>query len=101
VVHEIIKLLPHEDLIYLGDTARVPYGTRSRETVQKFSLEDASFLLKHDVKIIVIACNTASSLAGDYLKKKINIPVFEVISEAAVDAMKASKRCNWNQRNNW
>jgi glutamate racemase len=91
VVKQIKKILPNEDLVYLGDTARVPYGTRSAETVQKFSLEDAEFLLRFNVKIIVIACNTASSLAGNYLKKKLDIPVFEVISEASEDAVKATK----------
>ena len=83
VVKQIIKLLPHEDIVYLGDTARVPYGTRSREIVQQFSLEDADFLLKKDVKIIVVACNTASAFAGEFLKKKLNVPVFEVITSAS------------------
>lgn len=91
VAKEIIKLLPGEDIVYLGDTARVPYGTRSEETVRKFSLEDARFLLKHDVKIIVIACNTASAWAGEFLKKEMNIPVFEVISNAAGEAVSSTK----------
>jgi len=64
VVKEIIKLLPYENLVYFGDTARVPYGIKSRETVVKFSLENTLFLLQQDVKMIVIACNTSSSLCG-------------------------------------
>jgi len=81
VVKEIIKLLPNENIIYLGDTARVPYGTRSNEVIKKFSLEDVNFLLSKDVKCIVIACHTSSAVAGDFLKKIFhNIPIFDVIS---------------------
>lgn len=86
VVKELIKQLPNENIIYLGDTARVPYGTRSEEIVTKFSLEDANFLLSKSVKCIVIACNTASALAGDYLKGKLKIPVFDVITPAVNEA---------------
>ena len=82
VVHEIVKLLPNEDVVYLGDTARVPYGTRSAETVKKFSVQDANFLLSKDVKCIVIACNTSSAYAAKLLKQKIKIPVFDVVSSA-------------------
>lgn len=92
VVKEIIKVLPHENIIYLGDTARVPYGTRSRETVKRFSLEDANFLLKKNVKCVIIACNTSSAFAGDYLKKKLSIPVFDVITPALNDALIRSSK---------
>lgn len=91
VLKQIAKVLPNEDLIYLGDNARVPYGNRSKETIIKFSLENANFLLSKKVKCIVIACNTASSFAGDELKNKLKIPVFDVISPAAIDALKLSK----------
>lgn len=91
VFKQIVKLLPNEDLIYLGDNARVPYGTRSKETVIKFSFEDANFLLSKNVKCIVIACNTSSALAGDELKRKLKIPVFDVITPALKDATKLSK----------
>lgn len=91
VAKQIIKILPHEDIVYLGDTARVPYGTRSKDVVKKFSFEDANFLLKNKVKIIVIACNTASAMAGEELRKKLNIPVFEVITPAAEVAAKLTK----------
>lgn len=79
VFNQIIKILPSEDIIYFGDTARVPYGIKSKETVIKFSIEIADFLIKKDVKIIVIACNTASSYALRTLEKKYKIPVIGVI----------------------
>lgn len=91
VFKQIAKLLPNEDLIYLGDNARVPYGGRSKEVVTKFSFEDADFLLSKKVKCIVIACNTSSALAGSALKRKIKIPVFDVISPAIKEAKKLSK----------
>lgn len=80
VVKQLVKLLPNENIIYLGDNARVPYGGRSRETVTKFSLENANFLKGKKVKCILIACNTSSALAGSVLKEKLNVPVFDVIS---------------------
>jgi len=81
VVREIQKMLPHEDIIYLGDTARVPYGTRSEEIIKKFSLEDFRFLVGKEVKCVVIACHTSSAVAGSYLRKKFpNILVYDVVS---------------------
>lgn len=91
VVRELARILPNEDLIYLGDTARVPYGGRSREVITKFALEDANFLLKRKVKCVVIACNTVSAMAGDVLKKEIKIPVFDVVTPALIDAKKTLK----------
>jgi len=91
VVKEIEKILPNENIVYLGDTARVPYGTRSKEAVKKFSFEDAIFLLGKNVKCIVIACNTSSALAGSELKDELKIPVFDVITPALSDAKKISK----------
>lgn len=91
VVKEIIKLLPFENIIYLGDTARVPYGSRSKEVIIDFSLQDANFLVKKNVKCIVIACNTSSSVASDILKRRFKIPVFESISGASKKAAKVSK----------
>lgn len=82
VVKEILKVLPNENFIYLGDTARVPYGTRSKEIIQKFSIEDANFLVNKKVKCLIIACNTSSAMAGTLLKKKLKIPVFDVIGPA-------------------
>ena len=91
VVKEIIKLLPNENIIYLGDTARVPYGTRSNEIIKKFSEENITFLLKRNVKCIVIACHTSSAVSGNYLKKKFsNIPIFDVVSPV-LEELKQSK----------
>jgi glutamate racemase len=91
VVKHLSLLLPHENIVYLGDTARVPYGTRSKTTIEKFSFEDANFLLRKKVKCIIIACNTSSALAGEKLKKKIKIPVLDVITPALKCARSISK----------
>lgn len=92
VVKEIVKTLANEDFVYLGDTARVPYGTRSKEIIIKFSREDADFLLGKKVKCIIIACNTASSMAGEILKRNLKVPVFDVIGPALIEAKKVSKK---------
>jgi len=91
VIKEIKKTLPDENIVYLGDTARVPYGTRGKQTVIKFSLQDAKFLLKHEVKCIVIACNTASALAFRAVEREITIPVFDVVSAGAKEAVRLTK----------
>ena len=91
VVKEILALLPGEDLVYLGDTARVPYGNKSAETVTRYALESASFLLGQGVKAMVVACNTASALSLDALKEKVQVPVIGVIEPGAEAAMAASK----------
>jgi glutamate racemase len=88
VAKQVMQVLPNEDLIYLGDNARVPYGGRSKEIVTKFSFENAEFLIKQNVKCIVIACNTSSALAGDELKNKLNLPVFDVITPAIDESIK-------------
>lgn len=80
VASEIIKALPHENIIYLGDTARVPYGTRSREVITEFALELVRFLVNKKVKCLVIACNTISSISLKEIKKISPVPVIDVIS---------------------
>ncbi len=90
VFKEIRRLLKYENLIYFGDTARVPYGNKSKETIVKYSKEITKFLLKHNVKLIVAACNTVSSLALDELKKEFNVPIFGVIEPGARRAYKKS-----------
>ena len=80
VVNEIKKALPYENIVYLGDTARVPYGTRSEEVVKKFSLEDAIFLITKKVKCLVIACNTSSALGAAEVRKISPVPVCDAIS---------------------
>lgn len=80
VVKEILKILPNEKIIYIGDTARVPWGTRGKEIIIRFSEQLTEFLAKRGVKLIVIACHTASSVASRSLRKSFKIPLFEVIS---------------------
>ena len=83
VLKEIIKLLPQEDTIYLGDTARVPYGAKSPETVTRYARQIAAFLVSRDIKMLVVACNTASAVALDCLKDEFPIPVVGVIEPGA------------------
>jgi glutamate racemase len=79
VFKEVISLLPREDIIYLGDTARVPYGTRSPETVIRYSQEITRFLLRQGIKLLVVACNTSSAVSLPSLKKENEIPIIGVI----------------------
>ena len=90
VFKEIRKILPLEDLIYFGDTARVPYGNKSKETIIKYSSEILGFLTDRKVKIVVVACNTSSSMALEYLQNKADVPVFGVIEPGAKKAVQAS-----------
>lgn len=91
VVKELTKQLPYEDIIYLGDTARVPYGTKSESTVIRFTLENILFLLRGKVKLIVIACNTSSSIALDMVKKYFKIPIIGVIKPGVKEAVYATR----------
>jgi len=91
VVKELIAQLPGEDLIYFGDTARVPYGIKSQETVIKFSIENILFLLKQDVKLICVACNTVSSFALPVIKNYFKIPIVGVITPAVREAVYATQ----------
>jgi glutamate racemase len=83
VFREVISLLPHEDIIYLGDTARVPYGTRSPDTVIRYSQEITRFLLRQGIKLLVVACNTSSAVSLPSLKKENEIPIIGVIDPGA------------------
>lgn len=91
VVKKMFEILPDYQLLYFGDTARTPYGGRGQEVIKKYAQEDAEFLIKHGAKIIVIACNTASAVAAEDLKKKLSVPVFEVVTPAVDKAIKATK----------
>lgn len=91
VTKEIVRQLPNESLIYLGDTARVPYGTRSKEVITKFALELTNFLLKRHVKCLVVACNTISAVALNEIKKVSPVLVVDVISPAVKKAVKVTK----------
>lgn len=91
VAKQIIQTLPHESIIYVGDTARVPYGTRSGGVVIKFGLELADFLLRRNVKFLVIACNTISAVAYRQIRDMSPVPVVGVIRPAVIKANRVSK----------
>ncbi|BAV59221.1 glutamate racemase [Candidatus Endomicrobiellum trichonymphae] len=91
VMSAITKMLPLESLIYFGDTAHVPYGSKSKDIVIKYSKEITSFLMRCKVKLIVIACNTASAFALSILQKTLKVPVIGVIEPGAKAAVYASK----------
>ena len=91
VVRQIHRVLPHEDLVYLGDTARVPYGSKSPGTVVRFACEDTQFLIQQNVKAVVVACNTVSAWALPTLERKFSVPFFGVIIPGAQAALKRSR----------
>lgn len=90
VTKELVRNMPCEDIVYFGDTGRVPYGTRSRETIKKYAAQDEKFLLKHNVKLIIAACGTVSSVAADSAGS-LPVPFFEMVSHAAKAAVEATK----------
>jgi len=92
VVHALLKQLPHENIVYFGDTARVPYGPKSPQVVREYAKDDTEFLLSKNVKMIVIACNTVSAVALDVVQKLANIPVVGVIIPGAKAAASSSKK---------
>lgn len=83
VAREIMRQIPNERLVYFGDTARVPYGSKSKETVTKFSKQIVRFLQTQNVKAIVVACNTASAYALDEIEKELDIPIVGVVKPGA------------------
>jgi glutamate racemase len=91
VLRALKSTLPHENFIYFGDTARVPYGGKSRDTVLRYSMENARFLLDKDIKLLIVACNTATAYALGELQKAMHIPVIGVIEAGADAAVQASK----------
>lgn len=91
VFKEISKQLPGESLIYFGDSGRAPYGTKSRETVVKYTLQDIRFLMSQDIKMMVIACNTMSAHSYEIVKESVNIPIIEVIGSGAKAAVAQTK----------
>ncbi|HID93716.1 MAG TPA: glutamate racemase [bacterium (Candidatus Stahlbacteria)] len=92
VVKELMRLLPYEEIIYFGDTARVPYGGKSREIIIKFANQIVQFLILKGVKLIVAACNTVSSNALDVIKRNYSIPIVGVIEPGAIEAVRLSKK---------
>lgn len=89
-VRQFLNALPNENIIYFGDTGRVPYGTRSDDTIKRYALQDAKFLLKHNVKMIIAACGTVSSVATN-LKNDLPVPFTGVVSPTCYAAAKTTK----------
>ncbi len=91
VARAIEKELPHCRLVYFGDLARTPYGSKSAETIRKYAVENSEFLLKKGARLIIVACNSAASVASDLLRDKFPVPVFEVITPAIRQVWQTSK----------
>ncbi|OPZ92372.1 MAG: Glutamate racemase [Firmicutes bacterium ADurb.Bin419] len=91
VLKEINRLLPQESVVYFGDSGRAPYGTKSKETVIKYTFQDIRFLQNQDIKMIVIACNTASACSLERVKTSFDFPIVEVVQPGAAAAAKATR----------
>ena len=91
VAREIMRQMPGESIVYFGDTARVPYGSKSGDTILRYSRQIAAFLRSFEVKAIVIACNTASAYAAEALRRECDVPVIDVIAPGAVTAVNTTK----------
>jgi glutamate racemase len=91
VQRAVLDALPHADTVYLGDTARVPYGTKSADTVTQYSLRNARFLARHGIDLLVVACNTASAVALPALRGALEVPVVGVVEPGARVAARASR----------
>lgn len=91
VAREIMRQLPNERIVYFGDTARVPYGNKSRETVTKFSRQIVRFLETQQIKAIVVACNTASAYALEELEKEVDLPMIGVVKPGVRAALEATR----------
>ncbi len=91
VLKEVSRMLPHERIVYLGDTARVPYGIRSPETVTRYSFECTGFLMRQNIKLLVVACNTVSAISLRQIQESVSIPVIGVIEPGARAAVSSTK----------
>ena len=91
VVQALLRLVPNEQLIYFGDTARTPYGTKSADVVRRYSFENTEFLLERGVKLLVVACNTSTATAFDALQKRYEMPLVGVIEPGVVAAVAATR----------
>ncbi|HEX9655874.1 MAG TPA: glutamate racemase [Bacteroidota bacterium] len=92
VVHALTKRMPHENITYFGDTARVPYGPKSPQVVREYAAQDVDFLITKNVKMVVVACNTVSAVGLDIVQKRAKVPVVGVIMPGAAAAIAASKK---------
>ena len=90
-VRQLHRVMPNEDIIYFGDTGRVPYGSRGRQTIINYTRQDTAFLTKHDIKAIVVACGTVSSVALDVVKGEHTLPMVGVVKPACHAALKCTK----------
>ncbi|HSW86613.1 MAG TPA: aspartate/glutamate racemase family protein, partial [Rhabdochlamydiaceae bacterium] len=90
IMREIVKCLPFENMVYFGDTARLPYGDKSAKTILRYTLENVSFLIEQKIKFLVLACFTASSYALDVLQQKLSIPVIGVLQSGFEELMAAT-----------
>ena len=91
VVHEVFERLPNESIVYFGDTARVPYGTKSPQIVEKFTLQDILFLMQQNIKLLVAACHTVSSVVLDRFIQKFNLPILGVVEPGIKAALKVTR----------
>ena len=91
VVKELVARFPRESIVYFGDTARVPYGIKSKETVTRFAVEDMTFLMRSNPKLVVVACNTASANSLDSLQKEFDCPIIDVVTPGATQACSETK----------
>lgn len=91
VLQALLAALPDEELVYLGDTGRAPYGTKSGETITRYSVENVEFLVARDVKVLVVACNSASSVALPALAQRFSLPIIGVIAPGARAAVERSR----------
>ncbi|WP_088068413.1 glutamate racemase [Gottfriedia luciferensis] len=91
VTKQIIRQLPREDILYLGDTARCPYGSRSYEEIRKYTWEMTNYLMEKNIKMLVIACNTATSVVLNEMREKLSIPVIGVVNPGARAAIKLTQ----------
>jgi len=91
VVKALRRALPHEEIVYLGDTARLPYGTKSAEVIRRFAFQDIRFLIARKVKVVVVACHSASSVALDDLQKRYRLPIVGVIDPGARAAVRSTR----------
>ena len=94
VLKQLLKLLPNENYIYLGDNANIPYGSKPKKQIIELTSKMVDFLVKQNCKIIVIACNTIAASTYDILKQKYNTPIIEVISNGAIDAVNNTQNNN-------
>src|SRR5579863_442034 len=91
VLKALWRRLPGESTVYLGDTARVPYGTKSADVVTRYSVKNAEFLLQQDIKLLIVACNTASAVALPALERVLSVPVLGVIEPGARAAVERTR----------